>query len=443
MVGDLQRTMLIIIALLAPLTSAASLPDHPSLSVPYLSSTLSDMAQHACESLQRERKTLENAKLLLLKLRGDKTWIPTEQLNTSYDDEIFGTSHLFHTIVASSSDDWTQTTVNAEPLNNVHQNVPIPSIAEAELGNVNGVAPPPESGDELREEVADLKKSTSVGETTKALATPSPHPAAKATVNGAGLEENGLSGGVQTNGETIGHENNHNGEEATSAESFKKSNLQKPVTEEPVVNEELPSLDQNYDSKDTNEAAPDGAHDANGENAGQDGPDSKLNGSDEMEDNEDEHSAPRRMRTRAQAHAASEAADSSRSPSVEAVYIPPPVHPIFLIPPSAKPDENYGLSAPEAEETRRMLMIYVQKQEEVVRNAEQLYKNLLKADRLRLTVLKWCKAEGHVGEMSDGEDWYDKEEWGLEDDLRKGEADERLADDDVGVQGKKTRGRRA
>jgi hypothetical protein len=59
---------------------------------------------------------------------------------------------------------------------------------------------------------------------------------------------------------------------------------------------------------------------------------------------------------------------------------------------------------------------------------------------MRKNVLKWAKAEGHVGEMSDGEDWYDKEEWGLDDDLKKGQDEE---EDDGGNQGKKTRTRRA
>jgi len=150
---------------------------------------------------------------------------------------------------------------------------------------------------------------------------------------------------------------------------------------------------------------------------------------------------PRRMRTRAQAAATSEPAVSSHTASPEPPYIPPPIHPLFLIPAAAKPSTDYGLPPTEADETRRMLMIYVQKQEEVCRSADKLYQNLLKADRQRMTVLRWSKAEGHVGEMSDGEDWCDKEEWGLDEDLRKGEGDEKEGDD--GNVGKKTRGRRA
>jgi hypothetical protein len=60
---------------------------------------------------------------------------------------------------------------------------------------------------------------------------------------------------------------------------------------------------------------------------------------------------------------------------------------------------------------------------------------------MRQDVFKWSKAEAHVGEMSDGEDWYDREEWDLDADLMKGRDEE---DDDAGaVSGKKsTRQRR-
>jgi len=41
--------------------------------------------------------------------------------------------------------------------------------------------------------------------------------------------------------------------------------------------------------------------------------------------------------------------------------------------------------------------------------------------------------------MSDGEDWYDKEEWGLEEDLKKGQDEE---EEDAATTAKKTRTRR-
>ncbi|KAH7312413.1 RXT2-like protein [Stachybotrys elegans] len=120
----------------------------------------------------------------------------------------------------------------------------------------------------------------------------------------------------------------------------------------------------------------------------------------------------------------------------------PFVHPIFLPPVGAKPDRDLGLPEYEAEDVRRLLALYVQKQEEVCRGAKRLHEGLLRAERLRKEVLHWSKAEAHCGpnrDMSDGEDWYDKEEWGLTEDLKKGQDEE---EEDTTTQGKKTRNRR-
>lgn len=117
------------------------------------------------------------------------------------------------------------------------------------------------------------------------------------------------------------------------------------------------------------------------------------------------------------------------------------IHPIFLAPQSARPDRNLGLPDQEAEDVRRLLQLYVQKQEEVCRGAKKLYEGLLMADRRRKTVLAWSKAEAHCGpnrDMSDGEDWYDKDEWGLEEDLKKGQDEE---EEDTTQTQKKTRNR--
>lgn len=139
---------------------------------------------------------------------------------------------------------------------------------------------------------------------------------------------------------------------------------------------------------------------------------------------------PRRMTTRAQTNAANpqqegEAATHLSSLSSDAFgeFLTP--HPLFLVPDAVRPDANFGLPANEAEETRRLLWSYVQKQEETVRGFEHMLDSLLRACRMKDDVFEWCKAEGHLGEMSDGEDWYDREKWGLAEgeELKKG-ADE-------------------
>ncbi|KAJ4158587.1 uncharacterized protein LMH87_009106 [Akanthomyces muscarius] len=118
------------------------------------------------------------------------------------------------------------------------------------------------------------------------------------------------------------------------------------------------------------------------------------------------------------------------------------IHPIFLPPAMARPDRDLGLPASEADDIRRLLALYVQKQEEVCRGTYKLHRGLLKAQRLRGDVLHWSKAEAHCGpnrDMSDGEDWYDREEWGLDEDLKKGQDEE---EEDTTTQAKKTRARR-
>lgn len=117
----------------------------------------------------------------------------------------------------------------------------------------------------------------------------------------------------------------------------------------------------------------------------------------------------------------------------------PFIHPLFLPPRAAHPDRDLFLPENEADDVRRLLQLYVQKQEEVCRGTKKLYEGLLKADRYRKTVMQWAKAEAHVGEMSDGEDWYDKEEWGLTEDLKKGEDE---VEEDTTQTQKKTRNRK-
>jgi hypothetical protein len=143
-----------------------------------------------------------------------------------------------------------------------------------------------------------------------------------------------------------------------------------------------------------------------------------------------------RMTTRTRARAAASTPSPPQSPSGSINEI----HPFYITPADSLPDRDFGLPSNEAEETRMLLLAYVQKQEEVARITSDLYQGLLQADRMRQDVFKWSKAEAHVGEMSDGEDWYDNEEWGLEQDLAKGRDEE---EDETAVVGKKsTRQRR-
>lgn len=122
--------------------------------------------------------------------------------------------------------------------------------------------------------------------------------------------------------------------------------------------------------------------------------------------------------------------------------------PLFLLPPilaaNHRPPRSLariGLPADELIETRRLLMMYIQKQEESVRGYEGVLGKLIKAKRMRDHVWEWCKTEGHVGEWSDGEDWIDAEAWGLApEELKKGKDEEEVeGQEDTGRKGKRRR----
>lgn len=143
-----------------------------------------------------------------------------------------------------------------------------------------------------------------------------------------------------------------------------------------------------------------------------------------------------RMTTRARAQ------EEAAAPPSDGPTSPPPstIHPFFNFPLPILLDPDFGLPPSEAEETRTLLLAFIQKYEEIVRNSTDLYQEMLRADKMRKEVYKWCKADAHVGEMSDGEDWYDQSEWGLDAPLIKGRDEEEEAQ--TGDVAKKTRQRR-
>ena len=441
-----------------PLTSAASLPDHPSLSVPYTSSTLTDMAQQACDMVRRERKTLSNAKQLLTKLRGDKTWIPCGLLYSENDEAMFNTEKLYDIMASSKVPQYS----NGSAVQNTVNGSTNSEMALDRHSDFRGVRKPEEANGVIDGNHSDRAAASSVAtnETITNSTLPPDSPSKQITIE-PGQNTKGAGHDVGMTGAEDDHiaKQEPTPEDPGEAERASKHEIVDRIG--PEVS--MLSQEQLEDRKDREMANTDGQPETDATNTIPQ-PESKHikdrsgstegaelaktnheslpdaeDGEAEIEGDSDSRRAPRRMRTRAQAQAPPEPIPTSRNNSPDS-WVAPEIHPLFIIPPAAIPDKDFGLPPTEAEETRRMLMMYVQKQEEVCRGAEKLYDGLLKADAQRKTVYKWCKAEGHVGEMSDGEDWYDKEEWGLEEGLRKGHNDD---DEDNVIQGKKTRGRRA
>lgn len=435
--------------LLGPLTSAADLPVHPSLSVPFTSSILSNMLQDACETVRRERNTIRVAKQLLTKLRGDETWIPGSALGADIDDVIFDTTKVYEEIVRLRPSSTMTKRKNGDqgPLAPAVNHAVKDPLADQTGQTLEGAG----SAEAPLQQVenTDMKEISGPGSLPD-------------TVNGIEESRNG------SNGPDAGNKVDNTATRDFEAHGATISNV--------VIDPKAGGTDSNVLAADGNRPNPEkmelggrsadnGSSDAHTTNTEQPSTGNTINEKDDeaqgvslppsvlgKEDismlqrepsvaNDDLQPTAHRMRTRAQAQAVSDNATSmrTRSPSITSSIVPS-IHPLFLTPGGACQDRDFGLPPEEAEATRRILMSYVQKQEEVCRGAEKLHNGLLKAERMKKDVFDSCKAEGHIGEMSDGEDWYDKKEWGLEEDLRKGHDEE---EDDTGIQHKKTRGRRA
>ncbi|KAL6703245.1 hypothetical protein ACN47E_010033 [Coniothyrium glycines] len=321
--------------LLAPLTSAADLPNHPALSVAYTSRHLTDLANEAAALARKEQITIARARTLFVKLQGDSDFAPAALA-------AMGNAPLQDSWANGMDRRTSRTTLIENPdaeMRETPGNLHDVDMVGAEHGQTNGVERQIKTNGDRHPEV----------------------------VNGAHATTNGVDG-----------------------EQADKSHEAELMGQSPMADDASETASQQT------------AH---------------------------------RMTTRARAQAA-----STPSPPGSPTSDVNAIHPLFVFSTDSLPDRDLGIPASEAEETRMLLMAYVQKQEEVARVTSDLHHGLLQADRMRQEVFKWSKAEAHLGEMSDGEDWYDPEEWNLDHELAKGREEE---DDDTAVAGKKsTRQRR-
>ncbi|PMD48319.1 hypothetical protein L207DRAFT_505351 [Hyaloscypha variabilis F] len=379
--------------LLAPLTAASDLPDHPTLSKPFTSKTLTELTRHAGEMVQKEKESLWRIKHLLTRLTGDNTWIPCESVETEHDFSLFiderdrQAGNILEKAISRDEGD---------------------QVSTGTLASEEGEQPAKLLTMEAHSDTASQSNGNQVAE----------HPAADEDVAMTLVADS--SNGAD------------NGPVEKSVEALKlkgKEAMQEPGPESIVADSTAQG------GMEVDEAQKISLDEINEDQAQL----IEIDG----EEGDAEDPAPHRMRTRAQAQAASDNTVASGTRSITPDSSNDiKVDPYFLVPRSAHGDRNVGLPQHEAEETRRLLQLYIQKQEEVCRGAQKVYEGLLKADRYRKLVMKWAKAEGHVGlnrDMSDGEDWYDKEEWGLDEDLKKGQDEE---EEDAATTAKKTRARR-
>ncbi|ETS74326.1 hypothetical protein PFICI_14192 [Pestalotiopsis fici W106-1] len=363
-------------SILAPLTSVTDLPSHPTLARPYTSKTLTDLTLQARDTMYKENEALWNIKHLHTKLVGDHIWIPTEMMETPNDLHYFQEPH------AASTPGSGQPTIKPDTTR-------LLLGADATANNANDSPSANGAGSSItREDGEQAKETTGDGDTSMIDADETIDEDTTAESNRQ--NDKVSSGATESNGDPTANGTQHGHDKLAAGKA------------QPTINGATTAGEQNG-----------GRAQAQPFPKALNGHEVNLPGS-----------APMSI-------ASLEALDEMF------------IHPIFLAPKSAQPNRDLGIPEAEAEDLRRLLQAYVQKQEEVCRGTKRLHEGLLRAERLRRTVLQWSKYEAHCGpnrDMSDGEDWYDKEEWGLEEDLKKGQDEEE--EDTTTQQPKKTRARK-
>jgi hypothetical protein len=372
------------IDILCPLKQASELPDHPTLSQPYRSKALPTMINAIDDKLRRERALLARAHNLHRMFLGDSDWMPCGTVESKEDPFIFRprhveASHQQHRINGSQTE------------NDRVENVENGDITQMET--VSNNQDENNAGDDVEMTEAPVSDADKIADTEELK------------------KEDGLPSLKDVSRHSEG------GEADSTAREKKSSENGKIDSKEPGPN--------------TTQSSPQAPDAEGGDTVMQDASESRS-----LENDEDTSSPepPRRMTTRAQANASTSnengatTSGSSRYPSPDAATQLSTAHPMFLVSDNIRPDKDFGLPSNEAEDTRRLLWSYIQKQEETVRNFTYMLNSLLQADHLKEDVFEWCKAEGHIGEMSDGEDWYDREKWGLGEgeDLKKGADDDEV-----------------
>lgn len=381
------------------------------------------MIEAVKEKLRKERALLANSHNLHRQLLGDSVWMPCGYVEGEEDKYIFQPRPVqteWNSSTNKQQGDWAQQggdnqmSQRAEedsPMENAHTNSTTEDGTTRNVGSDVEMAEAPNPGNQQGSETKGLKTE----DAEQSVGAISEH------------SENGDIRSWANDSQSYGEHTN-----STRTGEFG-----------------LREKEDNDNTTTTKEPAQTGGSEPGG--------DVNMTNADEAEDSKgsEEHASspepPRRMTTRAQANATTTnengTASGSRfsSPDTSSMQVPS-THALFVISENIRPDKDFGLPPNEAEDTRRLLWSYIQKQEETVRGFTYMLNSLLRAQQLKDDVFEWCKAEGHVGEMSDGEDWYDREKWGLAEgeDLKKG-ADEEDADnavDEARTTAKRGRGRR-
>ena len=417
--------------LLCPLKHPSELSVHPTMSYPYLSSALPDMVKSTQDKLRQERANLWRAKHLNRQLVGDESWMPCGAVESAADWDLFEPRKK-----------------PVEETNGVRkrkrEGIPLEVL---ENGGTNAV------GHVVKTDgIMAAATEREAEETSSALLTG--HPSAESAQD----EPMRDAGHGDELGAKSPPEDEANGTEARAdedgggAQDVQMDNTQDSDAVPETNGVHSPDTNKVEDGQplgDSQRAAMQTEEIMDAENV--DGKGAEQSPKHNSEPDDTTPPPPPRRITRALAanntsnpHSTNPTPPLSPTPTLASSSVSSLLHvdPLFLLPPSVRPSSaasaSHGLPGEEVAETRRLLTTYIQKQEESVRGYEAVLAKLLKAQRLRDEVLEMCKAEGHVGEMSDGEDWIDYEHWGLQPgELRKGRDEDEDAVEENTIGGRK------
>lgn len=391
-----------LIELLCPLRHPSELAAHPTLSPPFLDSALPDMIKSTEETLRQERANLWRAKNLSRQFMGDEAWVPCGVTQGADDWDLFDPKPKVP--IHTTSRKRKRNPENGVSQNGINGHDPIESDKNHEVAHSKSNDPQTHS--------KNLNKDATKNPTEPVLTDSIPEQSIEE--KSAPDRDEPMTNGVHTE----------------SAAPYPEDNSQNPPTD-PENSKET------EDESSKTEAELNEQEQEQPENPSED----------------ETLPVPTRRITRALAaeHNDSTAATPPLSPksttsSVDSDLLQ--TDPIFLLPPLLAANHRtprsllrFGIPVDELLETRRLLIMFIQKQEETVRGYEAVVAKLIKAKRMRDKVWQWCKVEGHVGELSDGEDWIDAEMWGLKpEDLKKGtDEDNNEAQEDTGRKAKRRR----
>ncbi len=392
------RTILTTAELLCPLKHPSDLASHPTLSLPFLDSALPDMVRSVEDKLRQARANLWRAKNLNRQFMGDEPWMPCGSIEGLEDWDMFEPKPRFPTQQAGKKRK--REHANEIPQNGVNGH----NYAKEDETSTEPPRHTVEANAELTSEMQSTKNAKPEEETGSVIeASTKEQPEMKDNVPTA-------NGGYSGNQVEDSGENKDQLAATNSAQNQKAQNGEK--------------MDIDADENEDNTAS-----------------------------DEETQQQPTRRITRALAagNNPSDAASPPLSPqsttsTIDSSLLQP--DPLFLLPPTISANHRLpnslsrlGLPVEEFLETRRLLSMYIQKQEESVRGYEAVLGKLIKAKRMRDKVWEWSKTEGHVGEWSDGEDWIDAEAWGLTpEELKKGKDEEEVeGQEDTGRKGKRRR----